>query len=1226
MFGAVTHDCDDANQNYVVSFPITGGTPPYTIAGGTVVNGLFTSDSIGSGQSYTFEVTDANGCGAPILTGNFICNCSSQAGTMDLEGLSACEGSSLTASHLGGETLDGNDVSAYVLHTGNGTALGAILSQNATGTFSFPNGMAYDSTYYVSFVVGNNLNGQPDPADPCLAVAAGQPVTWYQNPVANAGADADTCGLTMTLNGSGGAGQWTVNGATLVFADNQDAQSAVTASATGLYSLTWTVSTNGCIGTDQVDLQFNASPSLADLVRSCDVANENFTVTLTLTGGTAPYTVNNTPVADSVFTSAPFANGQTYTFNISDANGCTAPAANGAYSCNCTTDAGTMVAGELAACEDQSVTVTANNDQSLDGNDVTAYVLHDGSGPALGNILGQNTTGLFSFQTGMIFGKTYYVSLVAGNPLNNQPNPLDPCFSVASGQPVIWLQNPTPDAGPDTAICGSTITLQAVGGSFNGLWSQVSGSDSTLFAGAALNNTVASVPGSGTYVFRWTETNGSCTAFDEVTVNFNASPTVQMLDETCNGTNTQFTVTFAVMGGQAPYTVNGLAGTFSGNTFTSAGLANTASYAFSVTDANGCASVDMAGSKNCNCATDAGSVITTPATFCADQPAVATWNNDATLDANDLIQFILHSASGTTAGTVYATAAQPSFPFTGDLQPGVVYYISAIAGDNQNGAVDLTDDCLSVTPGAPVQWKLLPTATLAGDASVCVGSSTLLSFSGTGSFPLQITYTTQAGDSSSLTLNSAQTVSLEVMPTTTTTYTLTNVVDGTLPACSVPLNATATVQVNSSIEAGTAAAPLSFCSGVGQTIQLAQQLADADAGGVWTETSSVPSANAAFNAPAATFNTAAQAAGTYTFRYRIDAAAPCADDEATVTIIIDPTPVADAGTDKTLDCNIASVTLGGVSTTVATGISYQWTLDSIMISPDLTLIASTAGTYTLVATSAAGCSATDRVVVRLDASLPSAVILVKDVRCFGDKNGSIRIDSIVSNHLPVLFALNDGPFSGTSTFSALAPGQYTVSLQDANGCEWTSDLLTVSEPAQLIANLGPDLELSLGDSALVELQLSDPLLSLDTIVWRPLLDSTAIGQPYQHWLPNESRPVNVHVVDGNGCTADDRLIVIINKLHHVYIPNIIAPGVPGNDIITVFGGRDVAEVEAFQIFDRWGEKLYELFNFQPNNVADGWAGKYRNKDVSPGVYAYYAVVRFIDGEREVFSGDVTVFR
>jgi len=71
---------------------------------------------------------------------------------------------------------------------------------------------------------------------------------------------------------------------------------------------------------------------------------------------------------------------------------------------------------------------------------------------------------------------------------------------------------------------------------------------------------------------------------------------------------------------------------------------------------------------------------------------------------------------------------------------------------------------------------------------------------------------------------------------------------------------------------------------------------------------------------------------------------------------------------------------------------------------------------------------------------------------------------------------------------------------------------------------------------------------------------------------------------------------------------------------------DVEAIEIFQIFDRWGEKLFEATDFAPNDPAVQWAGRFKGKDVEGGVYVYYAVVRFIDGEELILKGDVTVLR
>lgn len=1232
---AIDHTCDGANENYSVSFQISGGTPNYQTTGtpgGNSLGNTFTSGLIPNDGMYTYLVTDSAGCQSAPLNGSFSCNCSTDAGQMDLTPLSTCEGGSISAQHLGGQNLDANDTISYVLHTLPGATLGQIIDQNTTGVFAYLPGMVYGTTYYVSLVAGTNVAGLPNFQDPCLSVTPGQPVVFYQNPVADAGTDQSICGNVLNLNAnapSGSTGQWSISnspsGGTLNLDNTQSNTANATANGFGTYTLTWTLAQNGCVGTDQVDLQFNDSPVLDDLVRNCDAANENFTVTLTIAGGTAPYSVNGQPATGNTFVSNSLVNGSTYTFNVTDANGCPMPQIIGAYSCNCATNAGTMSAQTLSICEGQTLTATANGDLNLDANDITAYVLHNGVGPALGQVFGQNLTGNFSFNPAqMQFGTTYYISLVAGNPLNGFPDPLDPCFSVAPGQPVQWLQNPTPDAGQDLTICGETIDLEAVDGTFGGTWSFVSGPGTVNFSDPNDPLSTADVSANGVFVFRWTELNGTCSGTDDVNVTFNALPILTALEEICNGTNTEFEVTFTAGNGMAPYGVSGLTGSFNGNVFTSQPIPNHSTYSFVLFDANGCESPSISGVENCECATDAGSMVSTPAIFCADLAATAIWNNDATTDANDIVQFILHNGSGSVVGsTVYATNSQPSFNFGGNLQFGVTYYISAIAGNNLLGNVDLDDPCLSVTPGTPVQWKPLPSAEIAGDATLCLGGNTALSFNGTGTYPLTIDYS-DGTNLSSIVITGPQTVILDVTPFATTTYSLINVTDGTTPNCATVLSDAVTVVVNQPVDAGTPSAALEFCAGEGQLVQLSSMLTGADAGGQWSETSSNPSTSGAFNAANGTFQPNGQTAGTYTFRYLLNAAAPCVNDETSVSVIVYPEPTADAGTDKTLNCNVVTANLGGSGTTAGT---YQWLLNGDTIGTDLQLLAKEGGSYTLLVTTPQGCTDTDVVVVTEDNEVPQADLTsTRDVRCFGETNGAVSVDAVTSSHPPVLYSLNGGPFSSSPLFASLAPGDYVITLQDANGCESETSTLTVNEPPELLAALGADLKIELADSAHLVLQTSVPSSELESIIWQPLLDSTAAGQPYQHFFPLHSWQVAVTITDSSGCTAEDRIVVQVNKPRNIFIPNIFKPEGDIEPILYVFGGRDVEEIESFQIFDRWGDAIFEHRNFQPNDPATGWDGRAKGQVVNPGVFVYAAVVRFIDGEQVLFKGDVTVVR
>lgn len=1223
--GAIDEVCDGANENYTVSFPISGGLSPYTVNAVAVSGNNYVSAPLANSQSYSFTIMDANGCASAAVTGIYNCNCGTSAGQMSLLPLAACEGESITAQFQGGETLDANDTLAYVLHTGSGTTLGAVVDQNKTGIFSFQAGMTYGQTYYISLVAGNNIAGFPDPADPCFSVAQGQPAVFYQNPVANAGVDNAVCGNTLILNGNG-SGSWILSaappGANLSFVDAQNAATEVSASQPGAYTVIWTVSINNCTSTDLVDLQFNEVPILADLTRVCDAANENFTVNLTISGGTVPYNVNGTAIAGSIFSAPPFVNGASYTFNVSDANGCAMPQIDGAYSCNCSTNAGTLLTQTITACVGATVSAQFNNDQTLDGNDVLAYVLHSANGPALGQIFAQNSTGTFGIQPGMVAGQTYYISVVAGNSQNGLPNPLDPCFSVAPGQPVVFLANPIPQAGANTSICGQNIDLQATNSGYNGTWTQVSGPGIATFAATGAANSTVSVAGYGTYLFEWTETNAICIKSDTVAIAFNEIPSITGLEEICNPTNTQYGVTFTAAGGTAPYTVNGLGGAFTGNIFNSAPVANTTSYACSLVDANGC-TTDITGSQNCNCFTDAGDMQTTPTVFCADMPATAVWNNNAFLDGDDILEFILHSQSGSNAGTIYAINSQPSFNFGAGLQTGVTYYISAVVGNNNGGFVDLNDPCLSVAPGASIVWKPVPTAGLTGDATICAGASSNLIFSGTGVYPLTLSYS-DGNSNYNITLANQQPTLVSVSPINATTYTLISVIDGTSPTCSAAPGLSVSIGVNQPVSAGIANGPLELCAGVALPIQLVNLITGADFGGQWQEISAIPSLPGAFNANTGTFETAGQPAGDYQFRYRVQAQAPCPTQETTVSIVLNPLPQADAGTDKTLNCNQSSATLGGFGTSA--NMQYNWKRDTIMVGDAAQLLTSNPGNYTLVVSTSAGCTDDDEVTVILDDELPFAKSITgKGVRCFGDKNGSITIDSVISSRPPVLFSLDGGAFTNQPVFFPLEPGKYTITLQDANGCEWITDSINVGQPDKLTVELGGNLVVTLGDQAQIEATISLPLTAIDTIYWAPLLDTLNAGSLKQTFLPLQSGQIGIRVIDTNGCAVNDRITWFVDQMHQVFIPNIIKPGGDFNNLLTVFGGSDVSLVESLQLFDRWGSKLFESFDFMPNDPSISWDGKFKGSIVSPGVYVYYAVVRFIDGERVLFKGDVTVF-
>jgi hypothetical protein len=141
----------------------------------------------------------------------------------------------------------------------------------------------------------------------------------------------------------------------------------------------------------------------------------------------------------------------------------------------------------------------------------------------------------------------------------------------------------------------------------------------------------------------------------------------------------------------------------------------------------------------CPCLTDAGSTETTPLAFCVGNPAVVPFNNDATLDSDDLLQYILLSDPANLTGSILATGNTPSIGYNTAYTLGQTYYLAVIAGNNVNGSVDLLDPCLDVSDLVPIIWRPNPSVVFsAPPGPFCAGDCVSLSVNFTGDPPFSL--------------------------------------------------------------------------------------------------------------------------------------------------------------------------------------------------------------------------------------------------------------------------------------------------------------------------------------------------------------------------------------------------------------------------------------------------------------------------------------------------------
>ena len=184
-----------------------------------------------------------------------------------------------------------------------------------------------------------------------------------------------------------------------------------------------------------------------------------------------------------------------------------------------------------------------------------------------------------------------------------------------------------------------------------------------------------------------------------------------------------------------------------------------------------------------------------------------------------------------------------------------------------------------------------------------------------------------------------------ISPNEPISYSLVSIEDlGT--GCSNTAEGDVEVLVSLNVEAGSPYDEFEICDNVNFNISLFENLIGFDYGGVWTDASGVEYPNGGISSASLT-------PGTYTYTYSIDAEAPCPDDMAQVDVIIHPAPVADAGEDIMLDCNLTSTEIGGTGT--SPGYTYSWEGDDVSDATIANPVIDGAGEFILTVTTPFNC-------------------------------------------------------------------------------------------------------------------------------------------------------------------------------------------------------------------------------------------------------------------------------
>jgi len=368
--------------------------------------------------------------------------------------------------------------------------------------------------------------------------------------------------------------------------------------------------------------------------------------------------------------------------------------------------------------------------------------------------------------------------------------------------------------------------------------------------------------------------------------------------------------------------------------------------------------------------------------------------------------------------------------------------------------------------------------------------------------------------------------------------------------------------------------------------------------------------------------------GTYLL-FVVDESNGC-EGKAVTEITLDtvaPTAIVNAG--EVFSCNSETALIDGSASSTGANFIYNWTTidGEILSKPDvISPTIGAAGNYQVeILNTQNGCTATASLSI-IDEKPTDISLAIDQPLCYGDK-GQANIMNVVGGVGPYTYSIDGGNrFHAEAGFTSLRPGIYDVIVKDANDCELAREI-EIIEKEELILKLGNQLDLQLGDSMDLSALTNVPEENIADIQWTPSEGLSCDDCLNPTAKPFQSIDYAVEIMDQNGCTASSEVRLLVDLTPHIYVPTVFNPfsSQTGNDRFTIFAKNGmVNQIVTLEIYNRWGETVYQRKNFVPNDPSLGWDGFFARQKMKPAVFVYRAEIEMVDGRNIQIKGDFTL--
>ena len=206
--------------------------------------------------------------------------------------------------------------------------------------------------------------------------------------------------------------------------------------------------------------------------------------------------------------------------------------------------------------------------------------------------------------------------------------------------------------------------------------------------------------------------------------------------------------------------------------------------------------------------------------------------------------------------------------------------------------------------------------------------------------------------------------------------------------------------------------------------------------------------------------------------------------------------------------------------------------------------------------------------------------------------------------------------------SPISTTTYTVTVEGCNGKIQTAEVTVEVLPIPVIQAPG-DVTISSGQS--ISLTATREEILSEVSWYQHGSDLICTGCESITVNPKTTTEYKVVASNSIGCQTEDNVIVYLEdicELDKIETVNAMTPNDDGVNDFLVIRNNGLSEVVLVQVFNRWGEIVFES-----QSIDDQWDGTFRGNKVAPGVFMFLVRVQCIGGkETKDIRGNVTVIR